>query len=51
MTRKVNSYFGILVITIAGAISTLLIVRSVYQTSFYTLGSGYGTYYYLVPVF
>lgn len=50
MTRKVNSYLGILVITIAGSFATLLILRSVYQTSFYTLGSGYGTFYYLAPM-
>ncbi len=37
LAYQVNTYLGVLAITIVGAFGTLLIVRAVYQDAFYVM--------------
>mgnify|MGYP001601061808 CR=1 FL=1 len=44
MTREVNTYFALLIITIAGALGTSLIVRTVHDNTFIVTFGGAANY-------
>jgi len=45
MKYRINAYFSVLLITIAGAGAALLIIHVAYNNSFNIMLSGNGTYY------